>query len=110
VPSPFHARSRFAALACAWATIAGCAAAAWFAGGGVLGVLAVLVVGALIVTRRRANPFRNWQTGRPWRDSPRRPAASPDRGAGPDPVGDWIRERSLYDLFDDRHEGGEDSR
>jgi hypothetical protein len=110
VPGHYHSGGRATALLVAWTAIIICAAAAWYAGAGVLGVLAVIVVGGLIVMYRRANPLRNWQTGRPWRDSPRRPVASPDRGAGPDPVGDWIRERSLYDLFDDRHEGGEDSR
>jgi hypothetical protein len=104
VPSPFHARGRSAALAFAWTTIVVCAAVAWYAGGGVLGVLAVFVVGAMIVTYRRANPFRNWQTGRPWRDSSRRPARDAHPGqAGSDPVEDWLRERSLYDPFDDRN-------
>jgi hypothetical protein len=105
-----HSGGRATALLIAWTAIIICAAAAWYAGGGVLGVLAVVVAGALIVMYRRANPLRNWQTGRPWRDSARRPAASPGREAGSDPVADWIRERSLYDWFDDHHEGGEDRR
>lgn len=108
MPGSYHSGSRATALLVAWAAIIICAAAAWYAGAGVLGVLAVVVVGALIVMYRRANPFRNWQTGRPWRDSRRRPAANRDREAGSDPVADWIRDRSLYDLFDDSHGGNED--
>ncbi len=109
VPGHYHSGGRATTLLVAWTAIIICAAAAWYAGAGVLGVLAVIVVGALIVMYRRANPLRNWQTGRPWRDSPRRTAASAGREAGSDPVEDWIRERSLYDRFDDRREGGADS-
>jgi hypothetical protein len=109
VPGNYRSGGRATALLAAWTAIIICAAAAWYAGGGVLGVVAVAVVGALIVMYRRANPLRNWQTGRPWRDSARRPAAGPGRAASSDPVEDWIRERSLCDRFDDRHEGGEDS-
>jgi hypothetical protein len=108
VRGSYHAGGRATALLVAWAAIIICAAAAWYAGGGVLGVVAVAVAGALIVMYRRANPLRNWQTGRPWRDSARRPAAGPGREASSDPVEDWIRERSLYDRFDDRQAGGED--
>ena len=106
VPSPFRSGGRAVALAVAWTAIAACAAGAWYAGGGVLGVLAVIIVGALIVTYLRANPFRNWQTGRPWRDSSSRSARgdSPGRERS-DPVGDWLRERSLDDLFKDGDEG-----
>jgi len=80
VPSLFRTRSRAVALAVAWTAIAACAAGAWYAGG-VLGVLVVIIIGALIVTYRRANPFRNWQTGRP-----------------------WLRERSFNDRFEDHDE------
>lgn len=104
VPSPSRpAGRRTTSLLLAWTAIVVCAAVAWYAGGGVLGVLAVAVIGGLIVSYGRANPFRNWQTGRPWRDSPRRPGRDAAVGqAGADPVEDWIRERSLYDAFEDR--------
>jgi hypothetical protein len=75
VPSPYRSGDRrTATLLLGWTAIAVGAAVVWCAGGGVLGLLAVVIVGALIVAYRRPNPFRNWQTGRPWRDSPRRSA------------------------------------
>jgi hypothetical protein len=86
-----------------WALIVIAAALGWFLAG-VLGLVVVLIAGLVVAAQRQSNPFRNWQTGRPWRPSQARGAVfGPGDRAGPGPdepgaIEEWIRERSMYDL------------
>jgi Flp pilus assembly protein TadB len=86
------------------------AALAWYVAG-VLAAVVVIIVGLLIVSYLGTDRLANWRSGRPSRER-RQMAESilvpPERvgqlGAGPDAVEDWLRERSLDGLFDDRNE------
>jgi hypothetical protein len=93
-----------------WAfVIIGLAAASWFAwlAGGFLALIVLLVVALLVVSYRRRRAGA-WRSGRPTSQRRRevdRAIAAKLSGFDqpePDPVEAWARERSLYDLFDDR--------
>jgi hypothetical protein len=87
-----------------------CAAVAWLAwlAGGVLALLVLLLATVLVVSYQWRHRAGSWRSGRPTRQ--RRHEVDSIIAAGlpgfdrpePDPVDAWVRERSLYDLFDDR--------
>jgi hypothetical protein len=94
-----------------WAfVIIGLAAAGWLAwlADGVLALIVLLVVALLVVPYRRQRRAGAWRSGRPSsqrrRDVDRFIAAKLPGLDHPEPdaVEAWVRERSLYDLFDDR--------
>ncbi len=91
-----------------WALIViGAAAVAWLAGG-VLALIVVVIAALLVVSYRWQRRAGAWRSGRPTRQRRREvgrviAAKLPGRDhPEPDPVEAWVRERSLYDLFDDR--------
>jgi hypothetical protein len=94
-----------------WAfVVIGLAAVAWLAwlAGGFLGLILVLVVALLVASFRWQQRAGAWRSGRPTRQR-RRELDSAIAAKLPgfdrpetDPVEAWVRERSLYDLLDDR--------
>ncbi len=87
------------------------AAVAYYADG-FLTLAVVIIVGLLVVSYFGSHRFANWQTGRPSRTSRRlaERAFTPQVHDGrqlraePDVVEDWLRERSLEGLSDDRED------
>jgi hypothetical protein len=80
---------------------------AWLAGG-ILGLIVVLVAELLVVSYRWRRHAAGWRSGRPTIErglGVERAIATklPERVRPElDPVEGWIRERTLYDLFDDQ--------
>ncbi len=94
-----------------WALIViGAAAVAWLAwlAGGILALIVVVIAALLVISYRWQRRAVGWRSGRPTRQRRRevdRAIAAKLPGLDrpePDPVEAWLRERSLYDLFDDR--------